>query len=99
MLKRVKFVLAAAIVVFGSCAFAQDTFAEDTVDLAKANGAVLYDVNNRGNKVALGQFNGGADEFLCRKGFIVVWSGWIAETQPGGDRFRMQAPVASEQVP
>ncbi|HLQ44560.1 MAG TPA: alpha/beta hydrolase domain-containing protein, partial [Planctomycetaceae bacterium] len=65
-------------------------------NLATGNGAILYDVNNRGNKIALGQFNGGADEFLMRKGYIVVWSGWIAETQPGGGRLRMQAPVASE---
>ncbi len=65
-------------------------------DLAKGNGAVLYDVNNRGNKVALSQFNGGADEFLMRQGYVVLWSGWIAETHPGGGRLRMQAPVAVE---
>ncbi len=65
-------------------------------DLSKGNGAVLYDVNNRGNKVALGQFNGGADEFLMRKGYVVLWSGWIAETHPGGGRLRLQAPMAIE---
>ncbi len=65
-------------------------------DLNKANGAVLYDVNNRGNKLALGSFNSGADEFLMRKGYVVLWSGWIAETQPGDGRLRMQAPVAAE---
>lgn len=64
-------------------------------DLGKANGALLYDVNNRGNKLALGQFNTGADEFLMRKGYVVVWSGWIAETQPGDGRLRLQAPVAT----
>ena len=65
-------------------------------DLSKANGAILYDVNNRGNKLALGMFNTGADEFLMRKGYIVLWSGWIAETQPGGGRLRLTAPVATE---
>lgn len=65
-------------------------------DLSKANGAILYDVNNRGRKLALGMFNTGADEFLMRKGYIVLWSGWIAETQPGEDRLRMTAPVATE---
>ncbi len=65
-------------------------------DLSKANGAILYDVNNRGNKLALGMFNTGADEFLMRKGFVVLWSGWIAETQPGGGRLRLNAPVATE---
>ncbi len=64
-------------------------------NLSKSNGALLYDVNNRGNKVALGMFNGGADEFLMRRGYIAVWSGWIAETQPGGRRLRLSAPVAT----
>ena len=65
-------------------------------DLSKANGAMLYDVNNRGGKLALGMFNTGADEFLMRKGYVVLWSGWIAETQPGGGRLRLSAPVATE---
>lgn len=61
-------------------------------DLAQARGTLLYDVNNRGNQTCLGQFNGGADEFLMRQGFIVVWSGWIAETLPGNGRMRLTAP-------
>lgn len=65
-------------------------------DLSKANGAILYDVNNRGNKLALGMFNSGADEFLMRKGYVVLWSGWIAETQPGGGRLRLSAPTATD---
>ena len=65
-------------------------------DLSKANGAILYDVNNRGGKLALGMFNTGADEFLMRKGYVVLWSGWIAETQPGSGRLRLTAPVATE---
>ena len=65
-------------------------------DLSKANGAMLYDVNNRGGKLALGMFNTGADEFLMRKGYVVVWSGWIAETLPGGGRLRLTAPIAME---
>jgi alpha/beta hydrolase family protein len=65
-------------------------------DLAKSNGAVFYEVNNRGNRTCLGQFNGGADDFLFRQGFIIVWSGWIAETLPGADRLRLTAPVATQ---
>jgi hypothetical protein len=66
------------------------------VDLSKASGSLLYEVNNRGNRTALGQFNGGADHFLMRQGFIVCWSGWIAETLPGGDRLRLNAPLATD---
>ena len=65
------------------------------VDLSKATGALLYDVNNRGNRVCLDQFNTGADEFLMRRGFVVVWSGWIAETLPGDNRLLLEAPVAT----
>lgn len=66
-------------------------------DLAHARGTLLYDVNNRGNPTCLGQFNGGADEFLMREGFIVVWSGWIAETLPGNGRLRLIAPTATSE--
>ena len=64
-------------------------------DRTKANGAIFYEVNNRGNKTAPGMFNTGADEFLCRQGYVVLWSGWIAEVLPDQGRLRMRAPVAS----
>ena len=64
-------------------------------DPAKGNRAILYDVNNRGNKLALRFFNGGpggndptdlaaaGDGFLLRRGYTIVWSGWIGELLPG----------------
>lgn len=66
------------------------------VDRSKANGTLLYDVNNRGGIMAYGAFNGGADHFLMRKGYVVVASGWIGELLPGGGRLRLQAPLATE---
>src|SRR5437868_6875190 len=67
-------------------------------DPARGNRALLYDVNNRGNKVALKMFNGDdpGNGFLFRRGYTVVWCGWIGELLPGGGRLLMQAPVASE---
>jgi hypothetical protein len=65
------------------------------VDRSKANGALFYEVNNRGNKTAPNMFNTNADEFLCRQGFVVLWSGWIAEILPDDSRLNMRAPVAS----
>ncbi|HUE72352.1 MAG TPA: alpha/beta hydrolase domain-containing protein [Pirellulaceae bacterium] len=64
------------------------------VDPSKANGALFYEVNNRGNKTAPNMFDTGADEFLCRQGFVVLWSGWIAEILPDDNRLNMRAPVA-----
>jgi hypothetical protein len=82
----------------GLVEFAADLEILAPVDLSQANGAVLYDVNNRGRKVCLGMFNGGgADGFLMRQGFIVVWSGWIAELLPGDGRLLLEAPVATDQ--
>ena len=66
-------------------------------DRSQANGALLYDVNNRGNRVCLRMFNGGgADGFLMRQGYVIVWSGWIAEVLPGGERLLLQAPSATD---
>ena len=65
----------------------------------KGNGALLYDVNNRGNKLALRHFNntapgGGSEGFLMRHGFTIVSSGWDGELLPSETRLRLCAPVA-----
>jgi hypothetical protein len=77
-------------------------------DPARGNGALLYDVNNRGNKLALRFFNSapGSNDpstrahagngFLFRRGYTVVWCGWIGELLPGGGRLLLRAPVATE---
>lgn len=75
------------------------------VDTERGNGVIFYDVNNRGNKLALTFFNdqtGNANRvdhagngFLMRQGYTVVWSGWIAEILPLNHVLRMRAPTAS----
>jgi Alpha/beta hydrolase domain len=77
-------------------------------DPAKGNGAIFYDVNNRGNKLALRFFNrapsgndpktavDAGDGFLFRRGYTVVWCGWIGELLPGDHRLLLRAPVATE---
>ncbi len=83
--------------------FSSDLFILAPKDLAKGNGAVLYDVNNRGNKLAIRFFNdssGGnnpkspGNGFLMRHGYTVVWSGWDGELLPGNGRLRLTAPTA-----
>lgn len=63
---------------------------------AKGNGTLLYDVHNRGNKLALWTFNDGvrtntprdADHaghgFLMREGYTVLWTGWSGEIMDDG---------------
>jgi len=90
----------------GKVSFFGDLFILAPRDLRKGNGTAFYDVNNRGNKVALRYFNyasGGndvrtaadiGDGFLMRQGFVVVWSGWDGELLPGGGRLQLAPPVA-----
>jgi hypothetical protein len=88
-------------------------FEADVVILAPKNlgkgRTLFYDVNNRGNKLALRMFNyapGGndldklgsqGDGFLMKNGVVVVWSGWIGELLPGDGRLLLKAPVATDQ--
>jgi hypothetical protein len=89
----------------GRVEFSADLFILAPRDLSKGNRAVLYDVNNRGIKLALRFFNdtaGGNDPqtagngFLMRQGFTVVWSGWTGELLPGDNRLQLSAPVARD---
>ncbi|GIW79883.1 MAG: hypothetical protein KatS3mg105_1690 [Gemmatales bacterium] len=92
----------------GKVEFESDFYILAPKDMSKGNGAILYDVNNRGRRLALGFFNRapgtnnpankgeGGDGFLFRRGYTVVWVGWIGELLPGGDRLLMKAPIAKE---
>jgi hypothetical protein len=92
----------------GKVEFFADLFILAPKDLAKGNGAALYDVNNRGNKLALRFFNltGGGndprsaadagDGFLLKHGFTIVWSGWDGELLPAENRLRLSAPIARD---
>jgi hypothetical protein len=93
----------------GKVEFEADVFILAPKDIAKGNHAILYDVNNRGNKLALGMFNSApasndpttlahaGNGFLFRRGYTVVWCGWIGELLPGKDRLLLRAPVAVEE--
>jgi len=90
----------------GLVEFAADVSMLVPKDLSKSNGAIFYDVNNRGNKLALGMFNrppGGpapsdknpaGDGFLMKHGYTVVWSGWIGELLQGPGKLLLEAPQA-----
>lgn len=90
----------------GKVEFEADVDLLAPVDPAKGNGAIFYDVNNRGGKLALRFFNhakmtntpttaeDAGDGFLMRRGYVIVWSGWLGELLPGDGRLRMRAPVA-----
>jgi len=80
----------------GVVEFSADVGILKPVDVSKSNGAVFYDVNNRGSPTCLGIIGGGADHFFARHGYIVVFSGWIAELLPNPSKYHLRAPVARD---
>ncbi len=87
--------------------FKSDFYILKPKDLSRGNGSIFYDVNNRGNKLALNVFNDATwssdpstlkecgDGFLMREGYTIVWSGWDGELLPAEDRLRLSAPIAT----
>lgn len=91
----------------GKVEFACDVYLLAPKDARKGNGAIFYDVNNRGNKLALRFFNSGkggndpttaadaGDGFLMRRGYTILWCGWIGELLPGDHRLLLRTPIAT----
>lgn len=77
-------------------------------DMARGNGVVMMEVVNRGNKLALANFNAGAaesvpdlnalksprDGWLMRQGMTLAWWGWEMDGTPGLGRVLMPPVVA-----
>lgn len=91
----------------GRVEFWSDFFLLKPVQPALGNRRLFYDVNNRGNKLALGAFNnaGGNDPaseadagngFLMRQGYSILWCGWNGDVRPGDGRLQIGLPVATE---
>lgn len=60
------------------------------VDLERGNGTMLYDVVNRGRKLALGRIR-------LEDGFTFVWSGWQGDLVRNGERLTASFPIAVDE--
>src|SRR6266508_6689931 len=92
----------------GHVQFSTDIYILKPVDMSKGNHELFFEVNNRGNKIALNWLNDarssndpstGADAgngFLMRQGYTVVWAGWEGDVLPGNNRLTIDLPVAHE---
>jgi hypothetical protein len=89
----------------GEVEFSADLYLLRPKDISKGNGAVLFEVSNRGGKGILRIVNGLSssdakaefgDGFLMRQGYTIAWVGWEFDVAEGGDRLRLFAPVAHE---
>jgi hypothetical protein len=87
----------------GEVEFSADLYLLKPKDMSKGNGAVLFEVSNRGGKGILRLVNGGTpadpnqefgDGFLMRQGYTVAWVGWEYDVADQNQNLRLYAPVA-----
>src|SRR5215813_8700137 len=88
----------------GEVEFSADLYLLKPKDMSKGNGAVLFEVSNRGDRGILRLVNGGnpadlaqefGDGFLMRQGYTVAWVGWEYDVADQPGRMRLSAPIAS----
>jgi hypothetical protein len=92
----------------GKVEFSADFFLIKPKRIERGNGAVLFEVSNRGGKGMLGFFNhasGSADPmteaqfgdgFLLKQGFTLLWVGWQFDVPKREGVLRLNAPIASD---
>ncbi len=91
----------------GQVEFRADFFLLAPANPGKGNGCLLYDVNNRGNKLILAAINearsndprslaDAGNGFLMRRGYTILWTGWNGDVLPGDHRMTIDLPVATE---
>jgi hypothetical protein len=84
----------------GEVEFSADLHLLRPKDMKRGNGAVLFEVSNRGGKSILRLVNGGSpaeeagDGFLMRQGYTVAWVGWQFDLADDPQNLRLSAPVA-----
>ncbi|HEY7186562.1 MAG TPA: alpha/beta hydrolase domain-containing protein [Vicinamibacterales bacterium] len=91
----------------GRVHFTADLYVLQPADASRGNGALLFEIANRGRKGLLGRFNRAAgsqdpttaadfgDGFLMREGYTLVWVGWQFDVSP--PLVRVDAPSANVQ--
>jgi alpha/beta hydrolase family protein len=92
----------------GRVEFSADFFLIKPKEIGRGNGAVLYEVSNRGGKGMLGFFNHAAgsldprsaaemgDGFLMRQGFTLLWVGWQFDPPQRPGLVRVYPPIATD---
>jgi hypothetical protein len=89
----------------GEVEFSADLYLFKPKDMNKGNGAVLFEVSNRGGRGILRLVDGGnasdsngevGDGFLLREGYTVAWIGWQFDLAEEGEKVRLTSPVAHD---
>ncbi|HLQ89249.1 MAG TPA: alpha/beta hydrolase domain-containing protein [Xanthobacteraceae bacterium] len=91
----------------GMVEYSADFYVLKPLDLTKGNGALFYELSNRGNKGILARFNYAAgsndpataqqagDGFLMRQGYTLLWNGWMTGIGPANNALTINLPTAS----
>ncbi|HLJ88094.1 MAG TPA: alpha/beta hydrolase domain-containing protein [Candidatus Angelobacter sp.] len=86
----------------GEVAFSADLYLLKPKDMSKGNGAVLFEVSNRGGKGILRIVNGGngadpnaefGDGFLMRQGYTLAWIGWQFDVADQNQNLRLYTAI------
>lgn len=95
----------------GRVAFSAEMVILKPVDMTKAAGALFFEVNNRGRKIAFGRLHDTSSQanmndptssddfgngFLMARGYVVAWVGWGADIAPGDHRLTVDFPIAQD---
>lgn len=91
----------------GMVEYSAGIFILKPVDPSRGNGTLFYDVPNRGNKLGVRLFQGGAtndpktvqdmgNAFMLNRGYTIVWSGWQGNLEPGNGRMTAHFPIATQ---
>ena len=95
----------------GKVEFSSDFFLIKPKRIERGNGALLYEVSNRGGKGMLGFFNHATgsldpssladmgDGFLMKQGFTLLWVGWQFDPPQRAGLVRVYPPVATLREP
>ena len=91
----------------GMVEYSADFYILKPVDVTKGNGALFYELANRGNKGILPRFNYAAgsndpatvqdagDGFLMRQGYTLLWNGWMNGLPAANNILRIELPIAT----
>jgi hypothetical protein len=93
----------------GRVEYATDFFILRPADPKRGNGRILYEVNNRGRKMLVGNICDGpqgnndprtvadlGNGFPLKRGYTVVWSGWDPDAPRANLGLGLTAPVATD---
>ena len=93
----------------GRVEYATDFFILRPADASRGNGRILYEVNNRGRKMLVGNICDGpqgvndlrtvadlGNGFPLKRGYTVVWSGWDPDAPRANFGLGLTSPVATD---